>query len=121
VSVTGAAVGRLATRRLSSADGGPAPGTDTGEFEGVFDIGEAGAQGKTFGPALHDLGVYRSAAQAAAADEVVAVPGSTSMPVQSPTAPIAYDVNTSGPLQFVERAVDRAQADPDADSQQSRV
>ncbi|MCW7987431.1 hypothetical protein XF35_19820 [Streptomyces platensis subsp. clarensis] len=81
----------------------------------MLDAGEAGVLAEPVGPLLHDIRVDDPAAAAAPADEVVAMPTLRPLPVEPPPGLIAYDIDTPGPLQIAQGAVDGTEADADAD------
>ena len=96
-------------------------GADAGELEGVLDVAESSALGKTGGPTLDGVGVERLTTAAASADDVVTMPRAGSLPIQPLPRLIPHGVQVPGPLQVAQRAVDRGQTHRERSAATSRA
>jgi hypothetical protein len=110
-AVIGSVARGLSAGRFAVGDSGQTVGTHTDQLEGVLDIGEPGIGGQPFRPPLDDVGVDSPAEAAASADQVMAVAGRRPLTVNPATRLVPYDVDAVGPLEIVQRAIHRGQAD----------
>jgi hypothetical protein len=104
-------IGGIPARRRTFGRSRQTVGTDADQLKRVLDAGEAGIDSQAVNPPLDRVGVDSPAEATASADQIMPMAGRRPLPVEPPARLIPYDVDTLGPLEIVQRAIHRGQAD----------